>query len=114
MQLNTGLENRETNRSPYFYWWLFSPFAALIVLAGYMGLQMGQPVSDTEIITHFAAHYVTQTGNGAAVSDCFATPSSQEDIRLIVICTHPDGSVHEFPSGHQGEFRTLSLPEDGV
>ena len=114
MQLDADIEGHDKRRSPFFYWWLFAPFAALLLLAGYLGLQMGQPVSDTEIITHFAAHYVTQTGNGAAVSDCFATPSQQEDIRLIVTCTHPDGTVHEYPSGPQGEFRTMPLPEDGA
>ena len=114
MQLDTDVDDGEHQGSPYFYWWLIAPFVALLLLAAYMGLRMGETVSDTEIVTHFAAHYVTQTGNGAAVTDCVARPSAQEDVRLIVVCTHPDGSVLEYPSGPKGEFRTLTLPKDGV
>ncbi|MEL6640668.1 MAG: hypothetical protein AAFP98_05040 [Pseudomonadota bacterium] len=94
--------------------WLFAPFVGLLLFAGYLGLRLGQPLSETDIITQFAAHYVTQTGQGAAMTDCLAVPSNLEDVRLVVTCTHPDGTVYEFPSGPRGELRPLNTQGDGV
>lgn len=85
--------------------WLFAPLAALVVFAGYLGLRLGQPVSETEIITDFAARYVVQVGDGAAMTDCLARPATAPDIRLIVVCTHPSGAVYRYPSGPRGELR---------
>ncbi len=95
-------------------WWLFTPFIALIALAGYLGLRLGQPLSETDIITHFAAHYVAQNGAGAAMTDCFGAPSERPDVRLVVVCTHADGTVFEFPSGPRGELRPLEAAGGGV
>lgn len=104
----------EGGRPPRLHWWIFAPVGALVVLAGYLGLQMGQPVSDSEIISHFAAIYVAKTGNGAAMSDCYAVPAVQEHIRLIVTCTHPDGSVFVYPSGPLGDLRKIDAPQEQV
>ncbi len=95
-------------------WWMFAPFVVLIAMAGYLGLRLGQPISETDIITHFAAHYVAQNGAGAAMTDCFGAPSPRADVRLVVICTHTDGTVFEFPTGPRGELRPLEAAEDGV
>lgn len=83
-------------------WWLFAPFCGLVILAGYLGWQFGQPVTETDIINRFAARYVGEAGAGAAVTDCLAQPSPRADVRLVVICTHPDGAVFRFPSGPRG------------
>ena len=94
--------------------WLFAPLAALALLAGYLGLQLGQPLSETEIIAHFAQIYVEEQGAGAALTDCLATPSPRDDVRLIVVCSHPSGDVFAYPSGPRGQLRDIGLTGSGV
>lgn len=94
--------------------WIFAPLAGLIVLAGYFGLRLGQPVSETDIITHYAQIYVADVGDGAALTDCLATTSPREDVRLIVICTHPEGAVFEYPAGPRGQLRAVAGIEGAV
>lgn len=85
--------------------WIIAPIAALAVVAGYVGLQLGQPVTETEIITQYAAIYVRENGGAAQITDCLATPSQHPDVRLVVRCTHPDGTVHSYFAGPRGEPR---------
>ena len=80
---------------------LFLPFAALVVLAGVLGWQMGQPVSETAIIERYAAQYVRVFGDGAAVTDCLAVPG-EGDVRLTVVCTHPGGGTALYPVDARG------------
>lgn len=94
--------------------WLFAPVAALAVFAGYLGLHLGQPLSETDIITHFARVYVDAQGNGAAMTDCLATPSPRDDVRLVVVCTHPTGEIFTYPSGPRGQLRDIGLAGGGV
>jgi hypothetical protein len=89
--------------------WLFAPVAALTVVAGYLGLQLGQPVTETEIITRYATLYVAEQGDGAQVTDCLAIPSLRREVRLVVRCTHPNGTIHSYYTGPRGEPR---LPDD--
>lgn len=63
------------------------PLAALLALAGAVGLYLGMamaPLSESEIIERHAAQYVLQTGG--ARTDCYAVPAGVEGVRLIVIC----------------------------
>lgn len=91
---------------------IFAPVAALAVFAGYLGLQLGQPVTETEIITKYASLYVKQTRNGAQMTDCLATPNTRTDVRLVVRCTHPDGTIHSYYAGPRGEPRTPDNPTE--
>lgn len=88
---------------------IFFPFAALVTLSGYLGLQLGKPVTETEIITRYATLYVAEQGDGAQVSDCLATPNLRSEVRLVVRCTHPNGTIHSYYAGPRGEPR---LPDD--
>jgi hypothetical protein len=83
--------------------WIFAPIAALAVVAGYSGLRLGQPVTETAIITKFATLYVAEQGEGAQITDCTATPDLRDDIRLVVRCTHPHGTTYSYYSGARGE-----------
>lgn len=94
--------------------WLFAPVAALVVFAGYLGLRMGQPLTETDLITHFARSYVETQGNGAALTDCLAMPSAHPDVRLIVVCSHPNGEIFTYPSGPRGQLRDIGLDKGGV
>lgn len=84
--------------------WLFLPFAAMVALAGVLGFRMGQPLSETDIINHFAAVYLAQAGNGAAPTDCLAIANPDPAIRLVVVCTHPGGAVYQYPVGPRGRL----------
>ena len=88
---------------------LFLPLAALIVLTGYLGLQLGQPLNDTEIIERAAARYVAEVGDGAALTDCAATAHPQA--RMIVICHHPDGRSYGYVMGDRGELFEQTGPQ---
>ena len=63
------------------------PLAALLALAGALGLYLGVssvPPGESEIIERYAAEYVAQTGG--ARTDCYGVPSGVEGVRMIVIC----------------------------
>jgi hypothetical protein len=72
-------------------------------VAGYAGLRLGQPVTEAEIIRNFAAFYVAEQAESAALTDCIATPDLRPDIRLVVRCTHPHGTTYSYYSGARGE-----------
>ena len=88
--------------------WLFLPFAALVVLTGYLGLRLGQPLDDTAIIERAAARYVAEVGEGAARTDCAATAHPQA--RMIVVCHHPNGGTYSYVMGDRGEIYEQAGP----
>jgi hypothetical protein len=88
-------------------WMLFMPFAALVLVAGVVGYRMGQLPSETEIITRYAAAYVSMAGEGAELTDCAATPHPDPAVRLVINCAHPNGVSTSFYVGPRGE----PLPE---
>ena len=88
---------------------LFLPFAALVALTGYLGLRLGQPLGDTEIIERAAARYLAEAGAGAARTDCVATPHPQA--RMIVVCHHPEGGDYSYLMGDRGEIFTQTGPQ---
>ncbi|MFZ3581312.1 hypothetical protein ACOI1H_03955 [Loktanella sp. DJP18] len=90
-------------------WAIFAPLAALIVLTGYLGLRLGQPLGDTEIIERAAARYLAEVGDGAARTDCAATAHPQA--RMIVVCHHADGRTFSYVMGDRGEVFERSGPQ---
>lgn len=88
---------------------LFAPLGALIVLTGYLGVRMGQPLGDTEIIERAAARYVAEAGDGAVRTDCAATAHPQA--RMIVVCHHPDGRSFSYVMGDRGEVFEAAGPQ---
>jgi hypothetical protein len=92
--------------------WLFAPVAALAVMAGYIGLQLGQPVTETAIIAKFANAFVVEQSDGATLSDCIATPDPRSDIRLVVRCTHPSGTIFSYYAGQRGDLRAAETSQD--
>ena len=90
-------------------WTIFAPLAALILLTGYLGLRLGQPLTETEIIDRAAARYVAEVGSGAAPTDCAATTHPQA--RMIVICHHPDGDTRSYVMGDRGEILDQAGPQ---
>lgn len=92
--------------------WIIAPIAALAIVAGYLGLQLGQPVTETQIITQFAQAYVDDHGDGADVSDCLAVPDLRTDVRLVVRCTHPSGIIYSFFAGQRGQLRGSETSQD--
>ena len=90
-------------------WAIFAPLAALVVLTGYIGLRLGQPLDDTEIIARAAARYVAEVADGAALTDCAATAHPQA--RMIVICHHPDGRSYGYVMGDRGEVFEQTGPQ---
>ena len=92
--------------------WIIAPIAALAIVAGYLGLQLGQPVTETDIINRYAALYVQEQGGSAKVTDCVATPSQRSEVRLVVRCTDPDGTIHSYFAGPRGEPRTPDDPTE--
>ncbi|SHG80835.1 hypothetical protein SAMN05444003_1024 [Cognatiyoonia sediminum] len=71
-------------------WVLFIPFAALVVLSGYLGYQMGKvaPPSEGDVIARWAEKYVAWAGGDAKATDCSATPGRGE-VWMIITCV-PD------------------------
>jgi len=75
--------------------WLFAPVAGLTVLAGYLGLQLGQPLSETDVINFHAADWVNTGPAGASLADCLAVPVDTPDVWIAVTCTHDNGTVRQ-------------------
>ena len=91
---------------------LFLPFAAFVALSGYLGWQMGQPMSETEIINRYAQIYVSNAGDGALVSDCYATPNTRPEVRLVVRCTHADGTQFTYFADQRGRRLPADNPQE--
>ncbi len=85
----------------------FIPFAGLVVVAGIVGYRAGQVPNETEIINRYAAIYVSMAGDGAALTDCAATPYPDPAVRLVINCANPSGLTTTFYVGPRGE----ALPE---
>lgn len=90
-------------------WAIFAPLAALVVLTGYLGLRLGQPLGDAEIIERAAARYLAEAGAGAVLTDCAATP--HPEARMIVVCRHADGRSFSYVMGDRGEVFEEAGPQ---
>ena len=88
---------------------IFAPLVVLIVLTGYLGLRLGQPLTDAQIIEHAAARYVADVGDGASRTDCAAT--SHPQARIIVVCHAADGRTYAYVMGDRGEILDGSAPQ---
>lgn len=66
---------------------IFLPFAAFVALSGYVGWQMGQPLSETDVLDFYAADWVETGPEDAATTDCFGVPGETLDIWIVVTCT---------------------------
>ncbi len=80
---------------------LFLPLAALVVLAGYLGLRLGQPMDETTIIDRAVARYLAEAGEAAAQTDCAATAHPQA--RLVVVCHHESGRSYSYVMTDRGQ-----------
>ncbi|MEM6303633.1 MAG: hypothetical protein AAF744_02875 [Pseudomonadota bacterium] len=72
-------------------WWL--PLALLTVFCAIVGLRYGMQVvntTETDVIAHYAARYVAETGEGARLTDCVAAPADEmPHVWLKVLCRPP-------------------------
>ena len=87
--------------------YFFLPLAGLVAFAGYLGLQVGQVPSETEIINRFAAAYLETAPSGASPTDCAATSHPDPHVRMVVNCVHPIGLTTTYFVGPRG----AALPE---
>ena len=87
--------------------YFFLPLAGLVVLSGYLGLQVGQVPGEAEIINRYAATYLQTAPAGASPTDCAATTHPDPAIRMVINCVHPLGLTTTFFVGPRGE----TLPE---
>ena len=87
--------------------WLFSPVAAMVGGAGYIGFQMGQPISETDVINHQATAWVKTGPNGAALTDCVARSTAQDNLWMVITCTHENGETRHVPIGQRGDVTSL-------
>lgn len=80
---------------------IFLPFAALVALSGYVGWQMGQPLSETDVLDFYAADWVETGPEGASTADCFGVPGDTPEVWIIVTCTLGDDTrrTHVAPNG---------------
>lgn len=94
------------------YWAFFLPVGCLVAFAAYLGLRAGQVPTETEIINRYAAAYVAEVGDGAAVTDCAATPHPHDAIRMVVVCQPAQGDPMTFLVGPRGGL--VSEGEGGI
>ena len=82
---------------------LFLPFAAFVALSGYVGWQMGQPLSETDVLDFYAAEWVDTGPEGASASDCFGVPGDTAEVWIVVTCTRDDTiqQTEVAPNGHR-------------
>ncbi len=87
---------------------MFLPLLGLIAVAAILGWRFGQPVTESEIINRYAAEYVHKIGAGARLEDCYGKPAAARAVRLVVVCRHPSGVVHSYPTGRGGALVGMS------
>lgn len=91
---------------PRWLWWL--PLVVLTIIVGLFVFRLGwirAHLTETDVINHFAARYVVETGGQATVTDCVALPGQQEGVWLVVRCAPPDGgAVQRFPVDRSGRL----------
>jgi hypothetical protein len=92
--------------------WIITPIAAMAVVAGYLGLKLGQPVTESQIIMSVAQTYVDDQGGDAQISDCLALPDLRTNIRRVVRCTHPNGITYSYYAGQRGDVRGFETSLD--
>jgi len=92
-------------------WMLFTPFALLVVLAGWFGWRMGVPLTETQIIEFYVPTYVRDFGGIA--TDCQAIPSDVPGARMEISCSGSVGAVTYVvgPRGRLLEERSFGAPE---
>lgn len=81
--------------------WIMTAVLVLAVPAAYVGLRLGQPVTETEAIVFYATQYTQATGRPA--SDCSAIPSRRDDVWIEVICIGPDLTGMNYLVGDRGQ-----------
>lgn len=82
----------------------------MVVFGAWLGWQLGQPQSDTTIITAYATDYIDQTGGEA--TDCAARPSSDPAVRMVIDCLRPSGAGVRYVIGPRGALRARTVIEE--
>lgn len=82
---------------------IFAPFAAFVALSGYVGWQLGQPLSETDVLASYAKEWVATGPVGAVSSDCRFYQNGPPEVWITVVCQRagalqsteiaPDGRV---------------------
>lgn len=90
--------------------WL--PVVLIIGLAAIAGYRMGQPMSETELISIAARIYLKEAPAGALATDCVAMPMAGKT-GVRVTCRHSDKSEFSYNVSPHGEIflNTLSGPQ---
>ncbi len=82
------------------------PVIALVVVAvlaaAYFGYRAGRIPTDAEILTTYAARYISLAGEDARPEDCEGRPHEAEAIRMVIVCAAPEGSQAIFFVGPRG------------
>lgn len=79
---------------PRWLWW--GPLVVLTFVAGLFVFREGwirANLSETDVINHFAAQYVAQTGGNAQMTDCMAEPGQQTGVWIVVQCQSDSGAA---------------------
>jgi len=90
---------------------LFLPFAGVVVLAGYLGWQMGKPVSESAVLDHYAAIWVMEGPAGAKETDCHGLPGDTPDVWMVIVCNKGD-FARRTPVDRNGKVVTAQMEPD--
>jgi hypothetical protein len=86
-------------------WLWFAPLSVLLLLLGVWAFRMGwiaATISETDVISAYAARYLEARGPGASPSDCAARPGRMRGVWIVVVCTAPDGTRHVYAADRFG------------
>ena len=86
----------------------FLPFGLLVLAVALIAFRQGVQranLSETEVINHYAARYVTNGPSGAKPTDCAAKPGGADSVWLVINC---GGAAHtvQFRVDHSGNLVT--------
>lgn len=97
---------------PRWLWWV--PLGVIVTLMALYFFRLGwiaANLTETDVITAYAQQYLEDrardgTGDGAAISDCFAYPGEDAGIWLHVLCGPPDdpSRQYEYEVDRWGQF----------
>ncbi|WP_298912884.1 hypothetical protein [uncultured Roseobacter sp.] len=98
---------------PRWLWW--TPLALLVICLGVWGFRWGwiaATITETDVISTYAAQYVAQAGGNARLTDCTARPGERAGVWIVVRCVQQPALRYDYAVDRFGRLLDISADPD--